>query len=106
VGRKPHAARLGRVADHMLHQTHEAVDEVLPRPWLAVEAAIQQVSINIRECHAKDLDEIRMPLGPVDCVRGPISILDKECARNKSHFGRGLRRVKKRGIRGVLEYCL
>ena len=66
VCRKPYTPRLGRVADHMLHKAHEAIDEVFPRPWLAVETAIQQVSINLRECHAKDPDEKRLPLGPLD----------------------------------------
>jgi hypothetical protein len=34
--------------DHVDDQTHESIDEILPRLWLAQQAAIEQVAVDFR----------------------------------------------------------
>ena len=49
VGRREiDRAALGRVVDHVDHQAHEAVDEILPRPRFAVQAAVEQIAVDFR----------------------------------------------------------
>ena len=95
--RKANAARLGRVPDHVQHQTHEAVDEILPCPGLLLQAALQQISVDLRESHA---------LGPLSTNNCPLplrrcSLLDfrqfqpeykTQCGRFRHRWGQPIRR--------------
>ena len=63
--RKTHAARLGRVPNHVQHQAHEAVDKIFPRPGPLLKAALQQTSVDLRESHA---------IGPLVTNNGPFGI--------------------------------
>lgn len=40
-----------RVVDNMHNQPEEAIDKILPRAWLALQASFQQIPIDFRECH-------------------------------------------------------
>jgi hypothetical protein len=41
------------VLNDVHHQTEESIDEVLPRPRLTSEAALQELAINVGKCHAR-----------------------------------------------------
>ena len=56
-GRKIDRTALGRVVDHVDHEAHEAIYEVLPRTRFAMEAAIEQTAINFRQRHRHHLLE-------------------------------------------------
>ena len=49
--RQSNASRLGRVVDHVDDQPHEPVHEIFPSPRLALQAALEQIAIDFRECH-------------------------------------------------------
>jgi len=51
-GREADTSRPSRVVDHVDHQAHEAINEILPRPRLPLQAALQQTPVNLRESHA------------------------------------------------------
>lgn len=44
-------ASVCRVANDVNDEAQEAIDEIVPRPGLALQASFQQVSIDFRECH-------------------------------------------------------
>ena len=44
--REPDGAGLRRMVDDVDHQAHESIDEVLPRPRLAVQAAVEQLAVD------------------------------------------------------------
>ena len=46
-----HVASVCRVVHNVNDKPEEAINEILPRAWLALQASLQQVSIDFRECH-------------------------------------------------------
>ena len=46
--RKMDRPALGRVIDHVDHEAHEAINEILPRSRFAAQAAIQETAIDFR----------------------------------------------------------
>ena len=61
VRREPDAARMSGMIDHVDEQTHEAIDKVLPRPGLLVQAAFKQTAINFGESHETPAIAMRLP---------------------------------------------
>ena len=51
LGSQTNRARLGRMVDHMNHQPHKAVYERLPRLGLALQAACEQITVNVSKGH-------------------------------------------------------
>jgi hypothetical protein len=49
--REAQRAALGRMVDDVNDESHEAVDEVFPRSWLASEAALQEIAVDFGQCH-------------------------------------------------------
>lgn len=50
---QPQRAALGRVVDHVHNQPHEAVDEIFPGSGLPGQAALQQIAVDLGQCHVR-----------------------------------------------------
>ena len=52
-GGRQHGTRLRSVMNHVDDEPQEAIDEIFPRAWLAVQATLQKLAVDIRESHGR-----------------------------------------------------
>ena len=78
--REPQRTALGRMIHDVNHQTHEAIHKILPRSGLASQAALQEIAVDLRECHKRDPYEslIRPGRRRATCDRG-ARVLCRKC---------------------------
>jgi hypothetical protein len=60
------------------HQAHETIDEIFPRSWLPSQAALEEIAVDLRECHRRDpYESLIFEAGDVPTAAGTAKCLPK-----------------------------